>query len=157
MRLDDRYFDTSGMLPMSSKLRCQIAQLMTSRANRRIATEKRLCERVDMSLVAPAIQLDSSMNPVGLPLQFIVANLSRQGIGLVHNGPIRSQYLALKLTPDKGDPIQVVVRVVRQQILIPPFFELGGQFYVRLGSTVETESQEVFQGVDLNNYWTPGN
>ena len=84
------------------------------------------------------MKLDSSLNPQGIPFQVMVANVSREGIGLVHHGPIDSEYIAIELPLDEQQPIQIVTRLVRQRELDKPLIEFGGEFYVRLGSELQT-------------------
>jgi len=64
----------------------------------------------------------------------MVANLSKEGVGLVHDGPIDTEHIVIEFSPNSKSPIQVIVRIVRQRELTPPYYELGGEFVVRLGS-----------------------
>ena len=138
VKLDSRYFDTSGLPSISPALRRQVLAL-AHRAAEAIDEEKRRSTRVSQSLVVPAVKLGPGFVPEGMSFQLMVANLSREGIGLVHNSPIETEYLALELASGKQEPIQVIVRLVRQCELDPPFYEIGGEFYVRLGSSVNVD------------------
>lgn len=131
VKLDDRYFDTRGLPAISPKLRREVARL-AKQAGESSENDHRRSERVCQSLVAPAVCLSESFTPVGATFQLMVANISREGIGLVHNADINSDHLALKL-PMGQESIQVVVRIVRQRQLDSPFREFGGEFFVRLG------------------------
>lgn len=138
VRLDERYFDTEGLPPISRKLRREVAKL-AERAADAIANNQRRSDRITQSLVVPAVKLDAGLNPVGSSFQLMVANVSREGIGLVHCQPIEAEFVAIKLTLDDEDAIQVVVRMVRERELQPPLREFGGELFVRLGSVAEED------------------
>ncbi len=138
VRLDERYFDTRGLPPISTKIRREVAKL-AERAAASIACNQRRSERTPESLVVPAVKLNSGLNPVGQSFQLMVANVSREGIGIVHNAPIEAEYIALKLALDDNEPIQVVVRIVRERELQTPLREFGGEFFVRLGSIADED------------------
>lgn len=55
-------------------------------------------------------------------------------MGLVHDEIVDTDYLAIELSPRSRSPIQVIIRIVRQRELTPPYYELSGEFLVRLGS-----------------------
>ena len=133
VRLDDRYFDTTDLPEIGTSIRRQVASL-AQRAAKHAVHEKRRSNRIAQSLVVPAVRLGSGFVPEGMSFQLMVANLSAEGIGLVHNSPIDAKYIALELDLDGKESIQVIVRLVRQRLLEPPFHEIGGEFYVRLGS-----------------------
>ena len=138
VKLDERYFDTQGLPPISTKVRKEVARLAV-RAEAVMAKNLRRSERVNQSLVVPAVKLDGSLNPFGKSFQIMVANVSREGVGMVHNEPIDTEYLALKLPLDNEEPIQIVARIVRERELKKPLREFGGEFYVRLGSVADDE------------------
>ena len=138
VKLDDRYFDTDGLPPISRKLRREVMKL-AERAAAAIENNKRRSERTPHSLVVPAVKLDAGLNPVGQTFQVMVANVSREGVGIVHNERIDAQYIALRLPLDDEEPIQVVARLVRERELKKPLREFGGEFFVRLGSVAEED------------------
>ncbi|MGI9430065.1 MAG: PilZ domain-containing protein [Bythopirellula sp.] len=138
VKLDDRYFDTDGLPPISAKLRREVMKL-AERAAAVIADNQRRSERVTHSLVVPAVKLDAGLNPVGQTFQVMVANVSREGVGLVHNELIDSEFIAMRLPLDDEEPIQVVARLVRERELKKPLREFGGEFFVRLGSVADEE------------------
>lgn len=140
VKLDERYFDTEGLPPISNKVRKEVARL-AARAEAAQAENQRRSDRETHSLVVPAVKLDASLNPFGKSFQVMVANVSREGVGMVHSEPIESEYIALKLPLDKEEPIQVVARLVRERELKEPLREFGGEFYVRLGSIAEEYTQ----------------
>jgi len=133
IRLDQRSFDISNQPTISMSER-QRAIKMASRSLSADFLNKRRSERVDQSLVAPATKLGPGFIPIGEPFQVMVANLSREGVGLVHNAPIDTEQIALEFSPESQSPIQVIVRIVRQRELTPPYYELGGEFLARLGN-----------------------
>jgi hypothetical protein len=133
VRLDERFFDIRDQPLISVATRRQALQL-ASRVTGSKHLEMRRSQRNAVSLAAPAIALSPSLTPTGNPFQIMVANLSREGIGLIHDEQIDTKYLALELAPRSDSPIQVIVEVVRQRELVPPFFEYGGVFRARLGS-----------------------
>ena len=138
VKLDDRYFDTEGLPPISPRLRREVMKL-AERAKAAIENNQRRSERVPQSLVVPAVKLDAGLNPVGPTFQVMVANVSREGLGMVHNERIESDYVALRLPLDDEEPIQVVARLVRERELRKPLREFGGEFFVRLGSVAEED------------------
>lgn len=138
IKLDERYFDTQGQPPISNKIRKEVARL-AARAEAVLANNLRRSERVNQSLVVPAVKLDGGLNPFGKSFQLMVANVSREGVGIVHHEPLDAEYLALKLPLDNDEPIQVVARIVRERELKKPMREFGGEFYVRLGSVAEDD------------------
>jgi len=133
IRLDERYFDVAEQPAVSIRER-QVAIQLAKRAIEKSYLQQRRSERVAQLLVVPAIKIESGFTPIDDPFQIMVANLSIEGVGLVHDGPINTEYVALELSPHSQSPIQVIVRLVRQRELTPPFYELGGEFLVRLGS-----------------------
>ena len=133
IRLDERFFDVSGQAEISVSKRQQAVKL-ASRPVGSTQLNQRRSERVIQSLVVPATKLGDGFVPVEEPFQLMVANLSGEGIGLVHDGPIDTDYILIELAPNSLSPIQVIVRLVRQRELTPPYYELGGEFMVRLGS-----------------------
>lgn len=133
IRLDERFFDVSEQPAISLSERQQAIKL-ASRPIGASHSDKRRSERVDQSLVVPAIKLGAGFVPVEEPFQLMIANLSGEGVGLVHDGPIDNEYILIELSPRSQSPIQVIVRIVRQRELTPPYYELGGEFMVRLGS-----------------------
>lgn len=133
IRLDERFFDISDASPFSLVERQRVIKLSSRMVSPEVL-EKRRSERVSQSLVVPAICLGDGFVPLDEPFPMMVANLSREGVGMVHNERISTEYLALEFSPTSQSPIQVIVRLVRQRELAPPYFELGGEFLVRLGS-----------------------
>lgn len=138
VRLDERYFDTTGLPNISPELRRQVVSLAHRSADA-IGNEKRRSTRVARTLVVPAVRLGPGFVPTGMSFQLMVANLSCEGIGLVHSSAIDAEYIALELGSGNGEPIQVIVRIVRQKELESPFYEIGGEFYVRLGNDSANE------------------
>ena len=132
VRLDPRYFDTHGQPKISDALRRKVMRRVSRRTDANVE-EKRRSRRIAQSLVVPAVELGSDFTPLGDAFQIMVANLSREGIGLVHDAKIEAEYVALELAPQGDEPIQAIVRVVRQSPLEPPYMEVGGEFFVRLG------------------------
>ena len=133
IRLDERFFDVSGQPPISLDERQQAIRI-ASRPVGSAQLDQRRSERVIQSLVVPAIKLGEGFVPVEEPFQLMIANLSGEGVGLVHDGPIDTDHILIELAPNSQSPIQVIVRLVRQRELTPPYYELGGEFMVRLGS-----------------------
>jgi len=141
VRLDERYFDTRGLDPISPKLRREVAKLADRAAVLSAENGIEHSEPVLHSLVVPAVKLSSGINPVGRSFQLMVANISRDGIDLVHNEPIEAEHIAIKLTLVDKEPIQVVVRLIRERELQPPLREFGGEFSLRLGSAAAEEDE----------------
>ncbi len=133
IRLDERYFDVSGKGSIAEEDR-QRAIRLASRPVNSSQMDKRRSERVNQSLVVPACKIGPGFVPVDEPFLVMIANLSGEGVGLVHDERIETEYLAIELSPTSQSPIQVIVRLVRQRELTSPYFELGGELLVRLGS-----------------------
>ena len=64
----------------------------------------------------------------------MVTNLSREGAGFVNRGRIKSDFIAMLLTPQPEKMIQIVLRIVRHLPLEGPYYKVGGEFHLRLGS-----------------------
>ena len=139
VRLDARYFDTTGLPSISPVIHRHVLAL-ANRKTSSVAQEKRRSTRKAQSLVVPAVCLGPGFVPEGMSFRLIVANLSCEGIGLIHNACIGSEYIALELGTGIEEPIQVIVQIVRQRRLDPPFYEIGGIFYVRMGSEATAPS-----------------
>ncbi len=132
--LDDRYFDVSDVPEIDLEQRRTVAQ-MVQRKPTAYQIEQRRSQRVAQSLVAPAIYLTPELMPFEAPFRVMVANLSREGIGLVNRGRIKSDFIAMLLTLQPEKTIQVIVRIKGHLQLEEPYYEVGGEFYLRLGGT----------------------
>ena len=134
IRLDEHYFDVGKLPEIDINQRQEVANL----AHRVVCTEflqMRRSKRKAQCLVVPAIALEDGFVPENEPFKIMVANLSREGIGLVHTETFEAAYIAIELSPQSANPIQVIVKLVRQvPIEGSPYFEIGGEFYARLGS-----------------------
>jgi len=133
VRLSEQAFDISGQAPISLSERQRAVQL-ASRPINKTHLDQRRSERISKSLAVPAVQLDSNFTPMGNAFQIMVANLSPEGVGMVHDQPIEAEHLCLEFSPTSQSPIQILVRLVRQRELTPPYNELGGLFLTRLGN-----------------------
>jgi len=133
IRLDERAFDVSGQPPISLNERKRAIQ-MASRTANAADLDKRRSERVAQSLVVPGVKLGPGYVPNEDPFPIMVANLSREGIGFVHNSEIDTDHIAIEFSPASQSPIQIIVKVVRQRQLSSSYYELGGVFIARLGS-----------------------
>ena len=131
--LDDRYFDLSGLPEINLEQQRRLVAKMAQRKPAAYQTERRRSKRVAQSLVAPAICLTPELMPFESSFQVMVANLSREGIGFVNRGRIKSDFIAILLTPQPEKTNQVIVRIVWQLKLEGPYFEVGGEFHLRLG------------------------
>ncbi len=134
VRLDERYFDLAEAMPIDETVRQQAINLSNRRAADSAGHDKRRSERVSRSLVAPAIRISEALTPIGKPFRIMVANISREGIGLVHSDRIYPERIAIELPSSNEDPMQLIARIVRDRPLTYPFYELGGEFVLRLGS-----------------------
>ncbi len=140
IRLSDRYFDVSGLPAINPELRQQVFKLVNRNTGHELSNHRR-SQRVPQSLVVPAVTMSLDLTPIGVPFNVMVANLSKEGIGLVHNSRIYAPYIAIQLETKGKQPIQAIVRLVRERELESPFFEVGGEFYVRLGDCHQDDSQ----------------
>lgn len=133
VRLDERYFDVSCQPPISLSRRREVASIV-NRVPTHVMTEKRRSNRIAQSIAVPAIELGQAFVPRREPYQIMVANLSKEGIGLVHDSPIESKFLAVQLNPTASHPVQVIVRIAHQRQLDPIYHIIGGEFLHRLGT-----------------------
>lgn len=131
--LDDPYFDVSNSPEIDLQQRRTVAK-MAERKPTGYQSDRRRSPRIPQSLVAPAICLTSGLMPFGTPFRVMVANLSREGAGLVNEGRIKADYIAMLLKPEPERAVQVIVRIVRHLQLEGPYYEIGGEFHLRLGS-----------------------
>ena len=134
IRLDERFFDISGSPELCLSERQRAIDLASRRGGGEISDQRR-SERVSQSLVVPAVRIGAGFVPEGDPFPLLVSNLSREGAGMVHSERIETEYLAIELSPSSQSPIQVILKLVRQRELTPPYYELGGEFLVRLGQS----------------------
>ena len=130
--LDDRYFDVSGVPEIDLEQLQAVAQMAQRKPTSHQAQGRR-SERVAQSLVAPATCLTPELMPFGEPFQVMVANLSREGIGLVNRERIESDFIGMLLTLQPERTIQVIVRIKGHLQLEEPYYEVGGEFLLRLG------------------------
>ncbi|MCA9236314.1 MAG: hypothetical protein KDA44_12645 [Planctomycetales bacterium] len=135
--LDDRHFDTSYLPPISTDTRAEIVR-MAAHESDGYAPEKRRSRRVAVALLAAGVELDEQFYPISPTFQMMVVNVSAGGLGMVNMGRITAPFIACKLRSSyRAEPIQVIVRVVRQRELRSPYIEIGGEFVVRLGSVAK--------------------
>lgn len=132
VRLDAVYFDTSRLAPIQESLRKQLVESVDRNTQPEVS-ERRRSERTPQSIVAPAVRLGEGLCPVGKPFNIVIANISKEGVGLLHSDRLFPSRLAIQLPSSDRAPIQLIVQVVRDRPLGYPFYEVGGEFLVRLG------------------------
>ncbi len=130
--LDQRYFDISKLPTITPQQREKALSLVNRKPGSR-EPESRRSERSFRSLVVPSVELTEDFNPTGSAFQALVANLSREGVGMIVQSEIQSSYLAMLLSPAEKPNFQVIVKIIRQVSLGNSFFEIGGEFQVRMG------------------------
>lgn len=131
--LDDPYFDVGDDSDMAPEQRQTVAQ-MARRGAYRYRTDRRRAPRAASSFVAPAICLTPELMPFGEPFRVLVTNVSRDGAGLVNQQRINAGFIAMLLTPVPDGRVQVILKIIRQRQLKDPYYEIGGEFHLRLGS-----------------------
>ena len=138
VKFDDSYFDLSGAPSISREQIHEAARI----AHRFVTPEQlqmRRSKRIVQSLQVPLVVLGPGFTPLGRAFRTLVANLSKEGIGLVHDEWIDAQYVAAQLSPPNARPIQVIIQIRRQEPLEgSKYVEIGGEFYLRLGSVTLT-------------------
>ncbi|MAT71096.1 MAG: hypothetical protein CMJ58_16400 [Planctomycetaceae bacterium] len=133
--LDDRYFDTSYLPPITKETRSEIIRLAGDDGQNDFS-EKRASPRIAVALLAAGVELDKAFYPISPTFQMMITNVSAEGIGMVSVGRLSSPFIALKMRSSyRAEPIQVIVEIVRQRELRSPYTEIGGRFVIRLGST----------------------
>ena len=130
--LEDRYFDTRRKSGIGPDLMQQLDRYLWEKHSFSGDERRRSIRRKDIHIEV-GIELSDSFTPVGLPREMLIADLSRDGIGLIHNGYFQSNYLALELSLNAELPVQVIVKIVRQREVNSYFYQIGGHFVARLG------------------------
>ena len=93
--------------------------------------------------MAPAVILDSRFHPAIEPFDVIVTDVSQEGIGIMHPDLIDGDRIALEFNHGRPNAIQVVVKLVHDQPVDQDFYEIGGQFFVRLGSVADMTNADL--------------
>ena len=93
--------------------------------------ERRSEGRQPLAVAVAAAPLDEELHPTGEPFALMTRDISTKGIGLVHTGPVFDAYLAVQIPSPAGEPIQVLVEVVRCNP-VGDVWSIGGLFVQRL-------------------------
>ena len=86
VRLDECYFKTNGLPPISPKQQKEASQF-ADRPVGVVFKERRRSRRIRQSLPLSAVALDRQFNPIGSPFRLMMVNISKEGIGLVTLAP----------------------------------------------------------------------
>jgi hypothetical protein len=97
----------------------------------------RLVERrafVRHVLVAPVavVPIDEDYEPVGEAFMAVTRDVSSGGVSLIHTRAAETKLIVVELPATSDETIQVAVRVLRCRP-VGLFYEIAGQFVVRLG------------------------
>lgn len=95
--------------------------------------ERRSAPRRAVIATVNAMEFDSQLRPVGPPFHTICRNLSANGICLIHDREIRSNFLVIELSATRGTLIQTLARLLRRRLL-GPYQDIGCEFVTKLTS-----------------------
>ena len=86
-----------------------------------------------------AVEMTSDLQPVGSTIFLVMTNISPSGIGLVHEGQLEQQFLAIRFPPIGNTRIQAIAEIVRQDPWGDGLYDIGGTLIHRLGSQVSSD------------------
>jgi hypothetical protein len=96
--------------------------------------ERRVTPRYPLVLPAIALPMDPRLRPVDDPFAAMTRNLSKSGLCLVHTRAVRAKLLAVELSDQQGETMQLVMRLLRCRP-VNHFYEVAGAFLVRMASS----------------------
>ena len=131
IKLAPCYGSSNDLQPLADAMRRKISALV-ERERHDPTEDRRRSPRKTHFLVTPAINLSFTLTPEGMPYSLVVTDISREGVGLVHDAPIVSSHIGLILPIEDGEPIQVFARVVRVRNLNGELYQIGAEFVARL-------------------------
>jgi hypothetical protein len=94
--------------------------------------QRRAFKRFPVILPVVAIPLDDKFQSRGMAFTAITGDISTAGLRLFSTRAASSKFLAVELTPNSGQDIQVVLQVLRCK-LIGRFYEIAGYLVARTG------------------------
>ena len=130
--IDASHFDVSALLPASEELKTLVVSL-GEQPESAVAHDRRRSRRLPRAIEAAGVLLDEGLTPIGDPLQLMVADVSREGIGFIHSRPLGSKNIAIQLPLPDAPDVQLLVRVVRNYVIDRHWVKIGGEFTARLG------------------------
>ena len=86
--------------------------------------------RRSVAIAVTALALNADMHPVGEPFRMMTRDISKSGIGLLHDKEISAPYLAIQLPGLKNGLVQIVAKVVRCHPM-GSVYDVGAQFIGR--------------------------
>lgn len=93
--------------------------------------ERRRSERYSIVAPAVAMPMDEMVQPAGEAFMVVVKDISTAGVALVSTRAVNAKFLAIELCAASGETMQLLVHVLRCQI-IQRFYEIAGQFLTRM-------------------------
>jgi hypothetical protein len=92
--------------------------------------ERRSEHRILLAMPVIVQGVDEQIAPIGEPQAMVVRDLSKRGLGLVHEQPFTHQRIVVELTyPEEG---KILAAEVRWSKPVGPFYHLGCEIVARL-------------------------
>ena len=98
--------------------------------HRCIGSERRSDERESISVPVLVQPLNDEYEAQGPPFTAVTRNLSGGGIGLLHNEPVRNNYIKVRLRNRESETLDVVANV-RHCSFQDGLYLIGGRFVIR--------------------------
>lgn len=125
-------FDVEGLEPVPAEMLAYVRLANAAASSQAFGAERRRAPRHPIVATIPAVPVDERDVPTRDPFLVVSRNLSTRGIALVHTARLDDAWLAIEMSGGHGEKIQIVVQVVRCEVL-GHYFEHGCQFLRRLG------------------------
>lgn len=78
----------------------------------RHGVERRVVQRMNLTMPLVVRPLDENMRPMGYQHQAITRDISQKGVGMVTTNPVGHRFVLLTFEPLHSEPFQVVGKVV---------------------------------------------
>ena len=102
--------------------------LLVERLAMASGADRRQESRFTGSLAVEVQPLTDTLEPIGALQQGIARDISPSGIAIMHNDPVHSKFLGLRLLPPgQDDAVQLVLEVSRCR-QVGDFFDIAGTF-----------------------------
>lgn len=89
--------------------------------------ERRAQPRYAISLPVDVQPLNADHHPCGPARRVVTRDISEQGIGLLSDRPIETQYLRIEIPTPSGEPVEALVEVLRCR-RHAFLYDIGGRF-----------------------------
>ncbi len=134
VRLGERHFDTCHSRPIPPSFGETVSRWIRNHRSDHPGSEQRSDGRTEVRLKAAVAGLDSNWAPEGLPVQALVVNLSRNGLGMVTRSTIDTPLVAVQMRGQTGT-VQLLAEIVWTNCVGCSFCHIGTRFVHRLGKS----------------------